>query len=68
MSSSGSSSSGNSSSSIIDQETDWVTFYKSLGCDVLLYNYRGFGRSGGTPSPKVLQVGTVPLVNNKLFS
>jgi fermentation-respiration switch protein FrsA (DUF1100 family) len=64
MSSSGSSTnsiSGSSSSSIIEQETDWVTFYKSLGCDVLLYNYRGFGRSGGTPSPKVLQVGTVYL-------
>lgn len=26
---------------------DWVGFYTGLGCDVLLYNYRGYGRSQG---------------------
>ncbi|CAM9795015.1 unnamed protein product, partial [Phaeothamnion confervicola] len=30
---------------------DWVSFYTSIGCDVFLFNYRSFGRSGGTPSP-----------------
>ena len=32
-------------------QSDWVTFYKSLGFDVCVYNYRGYGRSSGTPSP-----------------
>jgi pimeloyl-ACP methyl ester carboxylesterase len=27
---------------------DWVDFYTALGCDVLLWNYRGYGRSTGT--------------------
>ncbi|KAM3567675.1 hypothetical protein VYU27_010184, partial [Nannochloropsis oceanica] len=32
----------------------WVEFYTSLGNDVLLFNYRGYGRSGGQPSPHAL--------------
>lgn len=30
--------------------SDWVDLYTSLGCDVMLFNYRGYGRStGGAP-------------------
>lgn len=29
--------------------SDWVDLYTSLGCDVLLFNYRGYGRSTGRP-------------------
>lgn len=28
--------------------SDWVDFYTSLGCDMFLFNYRGYGRSTGT--------------------
>lgn len=28
-----------------------VSFYTSVGCDVFLFNYRGYGRSGGKASP-----------------
>lgn len=30
---------------------DWIDFYKNLGMQVVFFNYRGYGRSGGTPSP-----------------
>ncbi|CAM9401835.1 unnamed protein product, partial [Ectocarpus sp. 12 AP-2014] len=30
---------------------NWVSFYTSVGCDVFLFNYRGYGRSGGKASP-----------------
>eukprot|EP00903_Cladosiphon_okamuranus_P007648 g7416.t2 len=30
---------------------NWVSFYTSVGCDVFLFNYRGYGRSGGSASP-----------------
>lgn len=32
-------------------QMDWIPFYTSLGCHVLVYNYRGYGRNAGTPSP-----------------
>lgn len=28
-----------------------MSFYTSVGCDVFLFNYRGYGRSGGSASP-----------------
>ena len=28
-----------------------MSFYTSVGCDVFLFNYRGYGRSGGKASP-----------------
>lgn len=31
-----------------------VSFYTSVGCDVFLFNYRGYGRSGGNASPSVI--------------
>ncbi|CAM9382113.1 unnamed protein product, partial [Chrysoparadoxa australica] len=30
---------------------NWISFYTSRGLDVFLFNYRGFGRSEGFPSP-----------------
>jgi alpha/beta superfamily hydrolase len=32
-------------------QMDWIQFYTSLGCHVLVYNYRGYGRNAGSPSP-----------------
>ena len=29
----------------------WIAFYKSLGISVVLWNYRGYGRSTGWPTP-----------------
>lgn len=33
---------------------DRVSFYTSVGCDVFLFNYRGYGRSGGRSSPAAI--------------
>jgi hypothetical protein len=33
------------------RQSDWITYYTAFGFDVFIYNYRGYGRSGGTPSP-----------------
>ena len=30
----------------------WLDFYRERGLNVLVWNYRGFGRSEGSPSPK----------------
>jgi len=35
---------------IIDYQQDMVEFYHRHGCSVMLPEYRGYGRSGGTPS------------------
>ncbi|KAJ0393150.1 hypothetical protein P43SY_004946 [Pythium insidiosum] len=32
-------------------QMEWAKFYTDLGCDVLLFNYRGYGRCKGEPSP-----------------
>ena len=31
-----------------------VSFYTSVGCDVFLFNYRGYARSGGRASPAAI--------------
>ena len=38
------------------QESSWLGFYTSLGFDVCMYNYRGYGSSEGSPSPDKLKV------------
>jgi len=35
-------------------ESHWLDFYLSQGCSVFLFNYSGFGRSEGTPTPSAL--------------
>lgn len=35
-------------------ESGWLDFYLSQGCSVFLFNYSGFGRSSGLPSPAAL--------------
>lgn len=35
-------------------ESHWLDFYLSQGCSVLLFNYSGFGRSQGHPTPRAL--------------
>lgn len=35
-------------------ESHWLDFYLNQGCSVFLFNYSGFGRSEGSPSPKSL--------------
>lgn len=36
-------------------EKSWLGYYINLGYDVFFYNYPGYGRSTGSPSPTVLQ-------------
>jgi len=35
-------------------ESHWVDFYLSQGCSVFLFNYSGFGRSQGRPTPSAV--------------
>eukprot|EP00927_Polykrikos_kofoidii_P021180 TRINITY_DN20132_c0_g1_i1.p1 TRINITY_DN20132_c0_g1~~TRINITY_DN20132_c0_g1_i1.p1 ORF type:complete len:939 (-),score=177.08 TRINITY_DN20132_c0_g1_i1:70-2886(-) len=35
-------------------ESHWLDFYLSQGCSVFLFNYSGFGRSQGNPTPSAL--------------
>lgn len=35
-------------------ESTWLDFYLSRGCSILLFNYSGFGRSQGNPTPAAL--------------
>lgn len=35
-------------------ESHWLDFYLAQGCSVMLFNYSGFGRSQGRPTPKAL--------------
>ncbi|OQR83736.1 hypothetical protein ACHHYP_14320 [Achlya hypogyna] len=32
-------------------QSDWIQFYTKLGINVFLFNYRGYGRTKGYPSP-----------------
>jgi uncharacterized protein len=33
----------------------WLKFFMGHGCNVIIWNYRGYGNAKGTPSPKNLQ-------------
>jgi len=35
-------------------ESHWLDFYLAQGCSVFVFNYSGFGRSQGNPTPKAL--------------
>eukprot|EP00971_Amphidinium_carterae_P295392 5866575-Amphidinium_carterae.1 len=35
-------------------ESHWLDFYLAQGCNVFLFNYSGFGRSTGSPTPAAL--------------
>lgn len=35
-------------------QSDWLEYYVNMGINVFVWNYRGFGLSEGTPSPKVI--------------
>jgi hypothetical protein len=39
----------------MDIEKCWLGYYLQLGYDVFVYNYRGYGNSGGIPTPVALQ-------------
>ena len=39
---------------LIDDHTQWITAYTDLGVSVLLVEYRGYGRSDGSPSQKAI--------------
>ena len=44
-------------------QTDWLEFYSELGVSIVLWNYRGYGRSQGSPTiPKLCRDGEV-LIN-----
>jgi hypothetical protein len=38
-------------------QSDWLEYYINMGINVFVWNYRGFGNSEGTPSPKVTKFG-----------
>ncbi|KAG7381466.1 hypothetical protein PHYPSEUDO_006006 [Phytophthora pseudosyringae] len=45
-------------------QMDWIKFYTSdLDCHVLVYNYRGYGRCKGSPSPKMHNLDGIAIVN-----
>lgn len=33
-------------------DSEWIEFYLRLGINIVVWNYRGYGRSEGHPSPK----------------
>lgn len=35
-------------------ENEWLEFYKNLGINFFVWNYRGYGRSEGTPHPTTM--------------
>jgi len=35
----------------IDMQDHWISFYRKNGINMLLWNYRGYNRSGGYPTP-----------------
>ena len=37
-------------------QSEWLEYYVSVGLNVLLWNYRGYGRSKGSPSPSALKI------------
>ncbi|RLN50665.1 hypothetical protein BBJ29_006101 [Phytophthora kernoviae] len=45
-------------------QMDWIKFYTSdLDCHVLVYNYRGYGRCKGSPSPELHNLDGLAIVN-----
>jgi alpha-beta hydrolase superfamily lysophospholipase len=34
-------------------QSDWLDYYYNNGINVFVWNYRGYGSSEGTPTPKV---------------
>ncbi|KAG7392571.1 hypothetical protein PHYBOEH_006337 [Phytophthora boehmeriae] len=45
-------------------QMDWIKFYTSdLDCHVLVYNYRGYGRCKGSPSPQMHNLDGLAIVN-----
>eukprot|EP00644_Phytophthora_capsici_P001750 jgi/Phyca11/15561/fgenesh1_pg.PHYCAscaffold_14_\ len=45
-------------------QMDWIKFYTSeLDCHVLVYNYRGYGRCKGSPSPAMHNLDGIAIVN-----
>jgi len=45
-------------------QMDWIKFYTSdLDCHVLVYNYRGYGRCKGSPSPQMHNLDGIAIVN-----
>ncbi|KAF4034295.1 alpha/beta hydrolase fold [Phytophthora infestans] len=45
-------------------QMDWIKFYTSeLDCHVLVFNYRGYGRCKGSPSPAMHNLDGIAIVN-----
>lgn len=51
-------------------DQSWFGFYLAQGLDVFVFNYRGYGRSKGSPSPSVLKGDAVCLLQqlHRLYS
>lgn len=35
-------------------ETDWIEFYINKNIAIFMWNYRGYGKSTGDPTPQVI--------------
>ncbi|KRX04633.1 hypothetical protein PPERSA_04448 [Pseudocohnilembus persalinus] len=44
-------------------DSEWVEFYQKLGMNIVLWNYRGYGRSEGNPTPQRIQKDSEQLVD-----
>lgn len=44
-------------------QSEWLEYYLSGGLNVFLWNYRGYGRSKGSPSPSALKKDALSIIN-----
>ncbi|DBA05262.1 TPA: hypothetical protein N0F65_007424 [Lagenidium giganteum] len=44
-------------------QMDWIRFYTHLNCHVMLFNYRGYGRTKGEPSANLHNLDALAIVN-----
>ena len=45
------------------RENSWSDFYLDRGVNIMYYNFRGYGRSQGTPTPLSLRKDGVVIIN-----
>lgn len=49
-------------------DKSWFGYYLSLGMDVFVYNYRGYGRSQGLPTPTLLRKDSLAVLEYLRFT
>lgn len=48
----------------MDYETSWCGYYVSKGIDFVAFNYRGYGRSTGSPTPTALKADSIKVFDH----